>query len=244
MKRLKLMTGVLAAGILLCGCVDDNIDKELEKLTEDNAKATTAVITTKEQETSKETETTKEQETSKETETTEYEELTSTQQAVSEGILRELIDKNVYCNLYIFCGSLPLEDEEIETGTDAQTNSLYQVSEKAFPDYASFEEYVRSVYCKETADMFLYNYPFEGVQKYRDIDGKLYIDLKYDGGKGYYVIWDDYTITIDSSSEDRCEFTVKAAVEWPAENPVVEDYVVKGTAVYENNRWVLTEMIY
>lgn len=221
MKRLKIMTCVMTAGILLFGCVDNNIDKELEKVTEDNVKVTSAVVTTKEQE-------------------------TTAEQTVSEEMLRELIDKNIYCNLNIFSGSLPLAlaDEGKDVEIDMQNNTLYQVSEKAFPDYASFEEYIRSVYCKETADMYLYNYPYEGVQKYKNVDGKLYIDLKYDGGKGYYVIWDDYKITIDSSSADKCEFTVKAAVEWLAENPVVEDYVVKGTAVYENNRWVLTEMMY
>lgn len=221
MKRLKIMTCVMTAGILLFGCVDNNIDKELEKVTEDNVKVTSAVVTTKEQE-------------------------TTAEQTVSEEMLRELIDKNIYCNLNIFSGSLPLAlaDEGKDVEIDMQNNTLYQVSEKAFPDYASFEEYIRSVYCKETADMYLYNYPYEGVQKYKNVDGKLYIDLKYDGGKGYYVIWDDYKITIDSSSADKCEFTVKAAVGWPAENPVVEDYVVKGTAVYENNRWVLTEMMY
>ena len=221
MKRLKIMTCVMTAGILLFGCVDNNIDKELEKVTEDNVKVTSAVVTTKEQE-------------------------TTAEQTVSEEMLRELIDKNIYCNLNIFSGSLPLAlaDEGKDVEIDMQNNTLYQVSEKAFPDYASFEEYIRSVYCKETADMYLNNYPYEGVQKYKNVDGKLYIDLKYDGGKGYYVIWDDYKITIDSSSADKCEFTVKAAVEWPAENPVVEDYVVKGTAVYENNRWVLTEMMY
>ena len=185
MKRLKIMTCVMTAGILLFGCVDNNIDKELEKVTEDNVKVTSAVVTTKEQE-------------------------TTAEQTVSEEMLRVLIDKNINCNLNIFSGSLPLAlaDEGKDVEIDMQNNTLYQVSEKAFPDYASFEEYIRSVYCKETADMYLYNYPYEGVQKYKNVDGKLYIDLKYDGGKGYYVIWDDYKITIDSSSADKCEFTV------------------------------------
>lgn len=202
MKKVKLLTGVLTVGILLCGCVEGSFDKEQDK-------ATTGAETTKEQ-------------------------------SVSEDTLRELIDKNVYCNLKIFCGSLPTKESDVDT----QTTTLHQVSEEAFPDYASFEKYVRSVYCKDTADMYLYNYPTEGAQKYRNVDGKLYIDLQYDNSKGYYVIWDDYTITIDSSSADKCEFTVKAAVEMPADKPVKEEYTVKGTAVYENGKWVLTEMLY
>ena len=55
---------------------------------------------------------------------------------------------------------------------------------------------MRSIYCKQEADRLLYNFPEEGVQKYYDQDGMLYLDINYDGAKGYYVDWSDYALTI------------------------------------------------
>lgn len=211
MKRVNLLTCVLTAGILFCGCVDDTKIPESE--------VTTGEKTTIAQETASVAEKTGQ---------------------VTESILKELIDKNVYCNITIFNGRLPLKETEI----DMDTTSLYQVSEEAFKDYAAFEQYIRSVYCQSTADMYLNNYPEEGLQKYKNVDGKLYLDLKYCGEKGYYVKWDNYTITIDKTDAKNCEFTVKTTVEMPADEPVEEEYTVKGTAVYENGKWVLEKMLY
>ena len=46
-------------------------------------------------------------------------------------------------------GMLPTEDTPIEG------EWIYPVKEDVFKDYAEFDAYVRSVYCKETADMYL-----------------------------------------------------------------------------------------
>lgn len=211
MKKLNLLTCVLTAGILFCGCVDDT------KLLE--SKVTTGEKVSITQETASVAEKTNQ---------------------VTESILKELIDKNIYCNIHIFNGKLPLKDAE----TDMDKTSLYQVSDDAFKDYAAFENYIRSVYCQSTADMYLNNYPEEGLQKYKNVDGKLYIDLKYCGEKGYYVNWDKYTVTIDKEDAKNCEFTVKTTVEMPADKPTLEEYTVKGTAVFENGKWVLEKMLY
>lgn len=166
--------------------------------------------------------------------------ITTLASGITETELTELIDKNNYVNLYIYgSGNLPLVEEEI----DYDKERYYQVREDVFEDYAAFEEYIRSIYCKETADLLLYDYPMEGTPKYVDIDGKLYLDIYCAGGKGYYVDWSEYTVEITASDEESCEFTVTASVEWPAENPVKEPYTVEGAAVKENNVWLLKKII-
>lgn len=163
-----------------------------------------------------------------------------TSSAVNNGItedeIRSLMKENLNCMYNIFClGMLPAQGEAVE-------NNVYLVDPSYFKDYASFESYVRSIYCEKTADMYLNNYPYEGVKKYENRDGMLYENRDYDGGKGYYVDWSEYTVTIDSVSDTECTFTMVASVEWPAEHPVKEPYEVKGKAVYENGKWLFTEM--
>ena len=196
----------------------------------------TKVTVSEESKESKESETAAESQTA---ETVVDSQTSSTSTSISEEKLRALMDENINVNLNIFgVRSLPFEEEEVNDET-----TIYQVKQDVFPDYASFENYIRSIYCEETADMYLYNYPVEGAQKYVNQDGKLCVDLQFEGGNGYYVDWSDYTIEIVSATETECEFIVKASVEWPAEEPVKEDYEVTGKAILENGAWVLTEMI-
>lgn len=157
---------------------------------------------------------------------------------ITEEIIRTLVDDNFNCMKNIFIlSSLPT------TGEAVDGEYIYKVDESIFKNYAEFEEYIRSIYCKETADMLLYNYPYDNVQKYVDIDGALCLNKMYDGAKGYYVDWSNYSVKIISSDNKKCEFTLTGAIEEPAEIPKIEEYKVNGIAVYENKKWVLTDMI-
>ena len=73
--------------------------------------------------------------------------------------------------------SLTHIDEEVEP-------NIYIVDKTYFKSYEDFESYVRSVYCKETADRLLYDYPYEGNPKYINIDGELCVNTALDGSKG------------------------------------------------------------
>lgn len=156
--------------------------------------------------------------------------------AITEEELRHLIDEDIKCNSWFECGSLPTDPSADET----QNERL--VDRSIFADYASFENYIRSVYCEKEADRLLNDFPMEGVQKYFNKDGMLYLDVNYDGGKGYYVNWENYTVSIDSVDGSSCTFTVTASVEWPADEPQEEPYTVTTTAVLENGSWVLSEL--
>lgn len=168
----------------------------------------------------------------------------------SEGVsietLEELVEKNFDCMVRIFeLGSLQYEevgDNGGEIDWEDESSYIRKVTDSRFPDYESFSEYVHSVYTESTADMLLNSYPYEGGQKYLNIDGELYIDLRRDGGKGYYVNWQDRTISVTGQNETTCYFNIETTIEMPADVPVEEPYTINCTAVYENGRWVLESM--
>lgn len=185
-------------------------------------------------------------ETTAETTTIEMTAGTTETDPVLEGIPEEelwrLIEENIYCNQIFNMGMLPTVEKEIIYD---ENNNLYQVDTEVFPDYASFEEYIRSVYCREKADELLYNFPYEGVRKYVNQDGKLYVDVRYDAAKGYYVDWSEYTVTMNFAGSEECEFTLHArGVMYPGENPVLEEYSVEGSVVLEDGKWLLTKILY
>ncbi len=155
-----------------------------------------------------------------------------------ESTIAALFDENINCMRNIFVlSSLPHIEEEVEP-------NVYVVDKSYFGDFAAFEEYIRSVYCKDTADMLLYDYPYENEPKYINIDGKLCVNTMLDGSKGYYVDWTDCKIEIKEAEGDKCTFSVTGKIEEPSDNPTKEDYTAEGTAVFENGNWLLTEMIY
>lgn len=133
-------------------------------------------------------------------------------------------------------GTLPIE------GDFDPSQNIYPVKTDRFKDYAAFETYIRSIYTKEWADTLLNNYPYEGVQKYLNKDGKLYVDMNYDAGKGYYVDWSEYTVEIVSQTETKCDFKLTAQIEEPAAEPVKTDYVVEGSAYLENGTWLFDKI--
>ena len=160
---------------------------------------------------------------------------------LTEEKLKWLIDENIYCNLNVFgMNSLPGKENAIEH----EGRTLYPVDESVFADFATFEEYVRSVYCDETASLYLYESPYPNEPLYVNVDGKLYVDMRYAGGKGYYVDWSGYSFEIKNQDENRCEFTVTASIEEPGEVSEKVPYTVECVAVFENGRWVSEKMIY
>ncbi len=159
---------------------------------------------------------------------------------ISEDELNSLIKENIYCNMIYNIKTLPTK-EEIDYESE---NYLYESDSEKFPDYASFESYIRSVYCEAEADRLLYNSPYEGMPMYTESEGKLCIDSRFLGSKGYYVDWSDFSFTVNSSENNRVSFTLCGRAEYPSDEPVIEEYLVEGAAVHENGGWRLEEMLY
>ncbi len=224
MKTYKMITSAVLAAMFLSGCGTQSgtITTITAPASETEGEAS-AIVSETAEETSVEAET----EAAAAEETSEMEETIS-----------ELFARNIVCSVYAFgSGGLAWGGEPVSG------DNIYKVSDERFSSYSDFESFIRSTYCKDTADMLLYNYPYEGTQLYVDVDGMLCIDSNLSGSKGYYVDWTDTKITIDSLTDDRCEFTAAGSITEPADVPVAEEYKVSCTAVYENGSWLLTDFM-
>lgn len=228
----KKITAVIILAALMAGCA---------KITDEPAQTNVITESTAAEETTAEVTTTPET-AAEETDApvqTEDTETAAPVSTVSEEELRALMEENLYCMRYVFTlGTLPYGESPI------QGENIYKVEDERFATFADLEEYVRSVYCKETADMYLYNYPYEGEPLYFDVDGQLCIDINRAGAKGYYVDWTDFGLDITSADDSVCEFTVTGLAEKPADEPTFTEYTVNAKAVCEDGRWVLEKMIY
>lgn len=161
------------------------------------------------------------------------------QMSIEETMLR-LVNEGLYCYFDVIeLRGLTFSEEEVEV----DGKQFHQVT-SGFESYAEFEEYVRSVFCKETADLYLNSYPTEETLRFANIDGKLYVNTETIGGKGYYVDWSEYSVVINEQTENRCKLTVTGSIEEPAAEPVKEPYEVKVAAILEDGKWVLEKAIY
>lgn len=149
--------------------------------------------------------------------------------------LSNLFNENLYCmNRLLTLGSLP-------TGsTPIQGDHVYPVESDRFQTYAQLKEYLHTVYTAEATELLLDN---NGMPVYLDVDGKLCVDTYHVGGKGYFVDWTGYKLTIADVQGSTCHFTVSGTLTDPADEPTPEPYTANGTAVYEDGRWVLTGMV-
>ncbi len=242
MKRNIVLTAAIAA-VLLCGCAEQVNDGEVTVIEPATLASQLTEISPEEQTTAAEapSETTEapSETTAQAAEDTTVSETEPAVQSVDEAAIRSLFDENIYClrNLY---GATSLYPE----GDPVQDDHIYKAATDRFADYAEFESYIRSVFCTNEADRLLYDSPYEGQPMYLNIDGMLCVDTYLAGAKGYYVDWTDYRLEIVSADENRCEFIVTGQVEWPAEEPVKEDYPLNGAVVYENGGWRLEKLIF
>ncbi|MBP5289456.1 MAG: hypothetical protein J6Z79_06275 [Clostridia bacterium] len=176
--------------------------------------------------------------TAEETEEQTAEETVETSKApeMTEEALGELIDRNLNCILNFF------ELSTLQYDTAPTANGLHKVTDPRFNSFAELEAYVRGTYVKEVADTLL-GERIPGHTLYVDKDGELYLDEAAIGGKGYYVDWANYALSLDSLTANQCTFTVTASILEPGYNLTPKPYKVKGTAVVEDGVWLLTSRI-
>ncbi len=145
--------------------------------------------------------------------------------------VKALMEENVYVIFNIFWYG------NLQYNYDAVVNdSLYPVTDPAFPDYASLENYLSSVYSEACVDQLL-----DGTL-YVNLDGALYIDAMYMTGSGYYTDWTNATYEITSVSDTEATFTVTGTYIAP-DGSYTEPYTSTGTVVFENGKWLLTSLI-
>ena len=248
MKEIKKIAAIaVITAVLSCGCSSPVKDGDVTVLTPETLASQLTEVSSEEltsAEASSETaaETTAEAVAEITTEAvveTTAEETQAQSAEFDEAIIRNLVDENTYClrNLYGATSLYPV-------GDPVQDDHIYKADTDRFADYAEFESYIRSVFCTKEAERLLFNSPYEGQPMYLNIDGMLCVDTYLAGAKGYYVDWSDYRLEIVSTDSDRCEFIATAQVEWPADEPVKEDYPVNGVVVCENGEWRLEKLLF
>lgn len=167
--------------------------------------------------------------------------------APSQQELEALVADNFYLMSQVFMGkTLPIAEEAQERWTKGELQEdewIQKVVDERFPDYKSLEKAVRGVYSKEEADLLLYNYPYEGDPKYLDQNGELYVNLRHDNPKGYFVNLEEYTVTMGEAADGVRPFTVETTITEPGEIST-KPYTIEGKALYQDGGWVLEKMIH
>lgn len=150
--------------------------------------------------------------------------------------LKSLMKENF--NVYIFIYGLDMLQGQTEDEVDWNNPDSYirQVSTEAYADYAAFEAYIRSVYCKEKADALLAN------GRYLNRDGALYEDMRQGAARGYYANYQIAEIVIDQLTDTSCEFRYVTLWEEPGEDVSGSSYEIPCKAVKEEDGWRLVDL--
>lgn len=161
--------------------------------------------------------------------------------SIDEEGIRKLVDANLTFNYYLINPFSMLENPDWNPD---ENGYIIPVKESIFPDYESFETFVRGIYVKEYAERFFSNYPYEGISLFVNMNGKLNLDMMAAGGKGYFVDWKDYKIRLGTISPKRVEFVAVTSIIEPGETVDPQPYEIKGVAVYEDGKWLLERAVF
>lgn len=157
---------------------------------------------------------------------------TQTVAPCSDQQIRLLMEQNL--NYYYLFYVDPLE---ITGSTDSDKYGVADTSYVA--DYNALKDMINSTYVSEKATQLL-NYPSSDTPLYKEKNGKLYVNPGVATSVEYNVIWDPdvYEVKILSSSETECTF------ELVGETFDGESYKTSGSAVVQNGKWLLTDVIH
>lgn len=150
----------------------------------------------------------------------------------SEQDIRMLMERNLDC-YYLFYVS-PLSQ-----GGGTDSDGYTKANTSFFADYNEMCDFVRSTYTAEKSSYLLNSYPSTENPLYIQKDGAIYVDLDAITPIEYNVMWDDsYTVEITEATNSECKFTLKTT------DFDEKEYVAEGTAVFEDGKWLFTDLVY
>lgn len=162
----------------------------------------------------------------------------SSNEECTEQTVRQLIEKNLDCYIAIFAMShLPHTNEELESG-------FFKVEYPAFENYKALSDFVKSVYTEQKAEELLNTYPNGQGPIYKEINKTLCVNTNIKPEiENYGVTWEDnYKVEFLSNSKENCTF--KLTTTEINSDGVENEYVVEGSAVFENGSFKLTDMVH
>ena len=228
MKKIKaVLVSVVLFAMLLCGC---SVQKENENSSADVSSSKSTQSSTSDLSSS---DANKKEDSSTNTSSVDST-LSNTSGSSDNDAVKPEISKLIDAHLYVMknitgFAYLPIGDNPVE-------EHYYPVVSDQFKKVDDIKDYLATVYTETTVNQIM-----ERMKNlYVDIDGKLCIDERHMGGKGYYVNWENYKLDINSVTGNNCAFTITASIEEPGENPVITPYVKELTAEKVNGNWRLT----
>ena len=140
-----------------------------------------------------------------------------------------LMESNLDCHNMFYM-------KPLTTTTQQNSDGYLGVDPAIMKDYDALKTLVNNTYSKECAQKLL-SYPSKENPLYKNVDGCLFTKpdvAKFD--PDYVVSWDDCTVEIIKSDNKTCEFKITTQKD-------SKPYSVSSTAVYENGKWLFTEVL-
>lgn len=167
-----------------------------------------------------------------EAETVDYE----TEQMTNK--MRDLFDNNLYCVFHMFYFG-----NHLETTSESGGHNLLKVKTDKFASYSAYEVFLKATYTADVVrELILPAKYMSGSNGELCLNTVFVEDGQFYDVSDYYVDWSDYQLVVDAHSEKECYFTVTATENNP--NVGQRAYECGGKAVYQNGKWILTEVIY
>lgn len=146
----------------------------------------------------------------------------------SEQAILLLLESNLDCHAVFYVTPL--------TSTTQQNSDGYLgVDKNMMADYNTLSELVRNTYCKERAEELL-NYPSKETPLYKNVGGDLFVKPDVVKFEQYNIFWENPSVKIIKEDANKCEFEITTEKD-------SQPYTVKSSAVYEDGKWLLTDII-
>lgn len=116
-------------------------------------------------------------------------------------VITTLVKSNGFFVEDVFVGGHLPYDAETKAETENGTYAL--VTSEQFASYEEFEKKIRSTYTAEVCEELL------ASDKYANIDGKLYFNLKYENDEKYALDWSEATAEATINADGLYEITAK-----------------------------------
>lgn len=116
-------------------------------------------------------------------------------------VINALVKSNGFFVEDVFIANhLPVDTEKV---TEISGETYAPVISDEFADYPDFEERIRSVYSSSAAEGIL------SSDKYAELDGKLYFNMKYENAEKYTLDWSEVSASATINAEGKYEITAK-----------------------------------
>ena len=147
----------------------------------------------------------------------------------TENDIRALMERNLDCYTLYYISPAPVT-------TQQNSDGYLGVDKNFLSDYKTLSDLVTTTYTADKAAEIL-NYPSKETPLYKDVQGNLFVKPDLVEFNDYEWSFSEYTVKIDSDKDNKCTFTLKT-------EEGSQTYETTGTAVYENGKWLLTDIIH